>query len=147
MISAKQIQANRRNALKSTGPRTPAGKAMSRLNALRHGLTAEVPALPGEDPAALAELREEILAELKPVGVMEVLIVERIWITIWKLRRLNAVETGVYALDYYGHLQCSLQFPKSRRHSGVRSLLTLKRHPNAPSDVVPTKLLTRHVMV
>src|SRR5262249_50109860 len=41
MTSLKQIEANRRNAMKSTGPRTEAGKEQSRRNALRHGLTAE----------------------------------------------------------------------------------------------------------
>jgi len=41
MTSYRQIEANRRNALKSTGPRTEAGKEISRRNAVRHGLTAE----------------------------------------------------------------------------------------------------------
>jgi hypothetical protein len=41
MTSYRQIDANRRNALRSTGPKTEAGKQVSRCNALRHGLTAE----------------------------------------------------------------------------------------------------------
>ncbi|MFI5381076.1 MAG: hypothetical protein ACHRHE_17400, partial [Tepidisphaerales bacterium] len=48
--SAARTAANRRNALKSTGPRTPEGKAKSALNALKHGLTAQSPLLPTEDP-------------------------------------------------------------------------------------------------
>src|SRR4051794_37427473 len=47
--SAARIAANRRNAMKSTGPRTPAGKAVSRLNGVTHGLCSKVPVLPGED--------------------------------------------------------------------------------------------------
>jgi len=49
MSSDKQVQANRRNALKSTGPRTPEGKAAVRQNALRHGLLSKETLLPGED--------------------------------------------------------------------------------------------------
>ena len=41
MTSIKQIEANRRNSLRSTGPKTEAGKRTSRCNAVRHGLTAE----------------------------------------------------------------------------------------------------------
>ena len=49
MTSARKAEANRRNALKSTGPNTPEGKAAVRLNALRHGLLTQQILLPGED--------------------------------------------------------------------------------------------------
>jgi hypothetical protein len=52
MMSDKKAHANRRNALKSTGPKTPEGKAAVRLNALRHGLLSKEPLLPGEDEEA-----------------------------------------------------------------------------------------------
>ena len=68
MTSEKQIEANRQNARKSTGPRTPEGKAAVRLNALRHGLCSEEILLPGEDEEALRELDEYLRAELQPVG-------------------------------------------------------------------------------
>ena len=51
MSTEKQIAANRRNAARSTGPRTQSGKARSRFNALKHGCRAKLPILPGEDPA------------------------------------------------------------------------------------------------
>ena len=57
-VSAAKIEANRRNCLKSTGPRTSAGKDRSRLNAVKHGARAETLVLPGEDPQALEERRE-----------------------------------------------------------------------------------------
>jgi len=51
----ERAEVNRRNAAKSTGPRTEQGKAASRRNALKHGLRAEALALPNEDPAAVAD--------------------------------------------------------------------------------------------
>src|SRR5258707_261267 len=51
MSTLKQIEANRLNAQHSTGPRTTEGKSASRLNALKHGLFAADPVIPGEDPA------------------------------------------------------------------------------------------------
>jgi len=59
MTSARKAEANRQNALKSTGPKTPAGKAAVRLSALRHGLLSEEILLPGEDEEALRELEED----------------------------------------------------------------------------------------
>ena len=71
MTSEKQAQANRRNALKSTGPKTPEGKAAVRHNALGHGLLSRDVLLPGEDEAALMELGEHLRDELQPVGALE----------------------------------------------------------------------------
>ena len=53
MTSDKKADANSRNALKSTGPKTPEGKAAVRLNALKHGLLSQAVLLPGEDEEAL----------------------------------------------------------------------------------------------
>ena len=71
VTSEKQIQANRRNALYSTGPKTPQGKAAARQNALRHGLLSAEMLLPGEDEAALKELSESLRDELRPSGELE----------------------------------------------------------------------------
>ena len=78
MTSEKQARANRRNALKSTGPKTPEGKAAVHHNALRHELLSRDVLLPGEDEAALKELSERLRDELQPVGALESLLVERI---------------------------------------------------------------------
>jgi hypothetical protein len=66
MASQKQIDANRRNAQKSTGPITEAGKAVAKFNALRHGMTAESAVLPYEDHLAYAMLREALLSHYAP---------------------------------------------------------------------------------
>ena len=97
MTSPKKIQANRQNALKSTGPKTPEGKDAARLNATKHGLLSQEVLLPGEDEAALKELGERLRAELQPVGEMEGQLVERIVATQWRLRRLSRVEAGIFA--------------------------------------------------
>ncbi|HEX2097775.1 MAG TPA: hypothetical protein VHF46_01790 [Rubrobacteraceae bacterium] len=104
MTSKKQNQANRQNALKSTGPKTPEGKASARLNATKHGLLSQEVLLPGEDEAALKELGERLRAELQPVGEMESLLVERIVDATWRLRRLSRVEAGIFTWELYEEL-------------------------------------------
>ena len=86
MTSVRKAAANRQNALKSTGPKTPDGKAAVRLNALRHGLLSEEILLPGEDEEALRELAEGLRSELQPVGELEGLLVDRITSLLWRLR-------------------------------------------------------------
>ena len=100
MASEKQDRANRQNARKSTGPKTPQGKAAVRLNAAKHGLLSEETLLPGEDGDALEELAERLRAELRPAGELEALLVDRIVAAHWRLRRLGRVEAGVFAWEF-----------------------------------------------
>jgi hypothetical protein len=104
MTSKKKAQANRQNALKSTGPKTPEGKDAVRLNAMKHGLLCQEVLLPGEDEEALRELSEHLWTELKPVGEMENLLVDRIIASHWRLRRLGRVEAGIFAWERYEEL-------------------------------------------
>jgi hypothetical protein len=104
MTSAKKAEANRQNALKSTGPKTPAGKAAVRLNALRHGLLSKEILLPGENEEALRELAEGLRAELQPVGELETILVGRVTSLLWRLRRLERVEAGIFTWELYGEL-------------------------------------------
>src|SRR5215213_9264355 len=99
MASEKQAKANRANALNSTGPKTPEGKAAVRLNALKHGLLSRETLLPGEDEEALRELGERLRDELQPTGELENLLVDRIISAYWRLRRLGRVETGMFAWE------------------------------------------------
>jgi hypothetical protein len=96
MTSEKQGEANRRNAMKSTGPRTPEGKEAVRLNALKHGLLSRQVVLPEEDEEALRELSEHLRTELKPVGALENLLLDRIVSAYWRLSRLGRVEVGIF---------------------------------------------------
>lgn len=68
MATTKQVEANRQNAKRSTGPKTAAGKAAVSGNALKHGLLTEAALLAGEDEEAFASLADDLLAELQPVG-------------------------------------------------------------------------------
>jgi hypothetical protein len=104
MTSDKKIEANRQNALKSTGPRTPEGRDAVRLNVTRHGLLSKEVLLPGEDANALQQLDEDLRAELRPVGELENLLVDRIISAYWRLRRLGRVETGIFAWERYEEL-------------------------------------------
>ena len=78
MTSQKQIEANRRNAQKSTGPNSPAGRARSKLNALKHGLTAEQVVITGEDPAAFEALRDDLYAHYQPADPVAEHLVEQV---------------------------------------------------------------------
>ena len=75
--SAARIEANRRNAQKSTGPRSQAGKDRSRFNALQHGLRATLPVLPGEDESILKNRLDSWTVSLEPRDEVERYLVER----------------------------------------------------------------------
>ncbi|MFO0890065.1 MAG: hypothetical protein U0790_13110 [Isosphaeraceae bacterium] len=79
MTSPARIEANRRNAQKSTGPRTEAGKGKVRLNALKHGLDAQTVVLPHEDAAKFEQRRDAWTRELSPGGEVGDYLAERPW--------------------------------------------------------------------
>ncbi len=97
MTSRKQIAANRRNARKSTGPRTGRGKAIARLNGLKHGLSARIIVLPHEDPRAYERQRDELFERLGPAGALECELVERLAQLLWRLARAPIAEAAVFA--------------------------------------------------
>ena len=92
----KQIDANHVNATKSTGPRTVEGKARVRLNAIKHGLRAEQVVVLGgptaEDPAEFDSLLSGMLHDCKPAGALERVLVERLAVSYWRLRRAYRFE-------------------------------------------------------
>jgi hypothetical protein len=104
VTSDKQARANRKNALKSSGPKTPEGKAVVRHNAIEHGLLAREVLLPGEDEEALNELHEDLIAYFQPVGKLENMLVDRIIAAHWRLKRLGRMEAGVFAYQHYEEL-------------------------------------------
>lgn len=95
MTSPAQIRANRSNAKRSTGPKTPQGKANSRLNAVTHGIFAREVLLPDEDPTELQGLEDRMRAELLPQGELEELHMARAVAAAWRLLRLARIEAGI----------------------------------------------------
>ena len=99
MTSLKQITANRRNALKSTGPRSADGKQRSRQNALRHGLTAETVVTALEHAADYQALEASIVADYQPRSATERELVLRLASLLWRLRRSTSIETGLFQIQ------------------------------------------------
>lgn len=89
MSTERQIEANRRNSQKSTGPKTSKGRAAVRLNALKNGLTAKTLILPGESETEFRALLESLEMEHRPATPKEHALVMRSAMATWRLRRLN----------------------------------------------------------
>jgi hypothetical protein len=96
MATAKQIAANRLNSQKNTGPRTTAGKAVSRFNALKHGIHAVHQIMFDEKPEDLAELSAEYHEHHSPANPDESLLVDTLIHTEWRLRRMRRIEAGLW---------------------------------------------------
>lgn len=94
--SEAQIKANRENAKKSTGPRTEAGKSISRMNATRHGLTGQYFCISETDAPAYKAFEETMLANLKPIGSYEDQLAIAIVQNQWRLNRSRGIEFNLY---------------------------------------------------
>jgi hypothetical protein len=101
MASPAQINANTLNAQLSTGPRTESGKAATKLNAFKHGLTAGTVVLPTEDMEAYQQFSAAICASFEPVGPLEDQIAQLIADTHWRLNRIPTLETNIFALAQF----------------------------------------------
>jgi hypothetical protein len=99
MTSIKQIEANRRNSLKSTGPKTETGKRASRCNAIRHGLTAETVIGALEDAEDYKAFEAAITADYDAQSAVERELVLRLASLLWRLRRATIIETGLFEIQ------------------------------------------------
>jgi hypothetical protein len=96
MTTERQADANRRNALASTGPRAPNGKAVVARNAVKHGALSTLPVLPGLERAEDWEAhRDGVVRGLAPVGLLEARLAERAALLLWRLDRVARYETAV----------------------------------------------------
>ena len=104
MASQRQAEANRRNAQASTGPRTREGKNIVSRNAVQHGLLCAKLFRTESEEEEFRSLAEQFHIHFAPVGPLEILLVDRIVSTIWRLRRLLETE-GLIQEDQIGAFQ------------------------------------------
>ena len=133
MTSDKQLKANCRNSLKSTGPKTAPGKYRSSKNSIKHGLLSQEIILPGEDPRFLSSLRNAINNDLQPEGAIEELLADRIIFGFWRLQRMGYIAADHYLIDGCSCLvgyQCMSLFGRyeaTAERSLYRALTELQR--------------------
>jgi hypothetical protein len=97
MASPAQINANRANALLSTGPATPETKSAVRHNAIKYGIHAESLIIPGEDPEEFEAFKEFQLDAWHPQDTAEQQCVDQLTTTLWRLNRLENAEAQIWA--------------------------------------------------
>src|SRR6185369_16448069 len=118
MSSQRQIEANRRNSQKSTGPTSVAGKAASSMNALKTGIHAKSVIIPGEKAADLQQLIDEYYAAYQPATPIARDLVDDLIRSAWTLRRLDTSEASLWN---YQNDQTIRPIPESHRQGRVVS--------------------------
>jgi ribosomal silencing factor RsfS len=149
MATLKQFEANRRNAQKSTGPKTPEGKAAVSMNALCHGLRARTVVLPGENGEEFTQLCDDLEVEWLPQSRTEQFYVEQMAVSQWKLIRMEVVEVNIFKdpeaaknqlpmLDRLWQAECRLERSYSRAQRELERLQTSRRQPDPePEEPAP----------
>lgn len=97
MATQKQIEANRENAAKSTGPKTPEGKAKVSRNSLRYGIATDRIILAGEEPKDFKALFDELAKQFQPATAIEWTLIRQIADAEWRLRRIPYLETSLFS--------------------------------------------------
>jgi hypothetical protein len=124
---------------KSTGPRTPEGKAIVALNPLRHGLRARTVVLPGENRQEFHQLCDDLEAEWQPRSRTEQFYLEQMAVSQWKLTRLEVGEidtfrkemasgTQIPLLGRLWQAQCRLERSYARAQRELERLQAARRH-------------------
>jgi hypothetical protein len=142
MSSYRQIEANRRNALKSTGPKTDAGKQVSRCNAVRHGLTTETVLSALEDAEDYKAFEAAITADYDAQSAVERELVLRLASILWRLRRATTMETGLFEIQAQQQLH---DYPQNRQlFSNSREVIhtMLRRAGSASGDEASSRAVS-----
>ena len=124
MTSFRQIEANHRNASKSTGPITEEGKQRSRCNAVRHGLTAETVIGALEDAEDYKAFEAAIIADYDVQSAVERELVLRLASLLWRLRRATTMETGLFEIqaEHLSRLRQPRQLHQASREVDVYAM-------------------------
>jgi hypothetical protein len=115
-ISDKQLAANRANAKKSTGPRTPAGKAVCEMNGFQHGFTGLAVVMTSEDIEAQNAFVRPYIQHLDPIGPVELQLAQTIALDNF---RLKAVEENMFAWGELGPLCDKIETEHARVHHAI----------------------------
>ena len=142
MTSLRQIQANRRNALKSTGPSSDEGKQQSRRNAVRHGLTAETVIGALEDAEDYKAFEAAIIADYDAEAAVERELVLRLASLLWRLRRATTMETGLFHIQAEQLLEVG-QDRQAEAESRKSLYALFRRTDSADCDRAPDNLTSR----
>jgi hypothetical protein len=130
-----QIDANRRNAAKSTGPRTAQGRAASSRNGLTHGLCANKHILPGEDPEEFLFRLKDLFDRFRPVGAGEETLVTRIAAGQWRLDRALPMEAGIYRERFRKVAETDAYFQGI--YAGQKKNAAYRGEPVPPAPALP----------
>ena len=95
MSSKQRLEANRANAKRSTGPSTESGRVRSKMNALKHGLSAKAIVIEGEDPGQFEALRAGLERDFEAPTVIERELVEDLSVLLWRQRRVPRFEAAI----------------------------------------------------
>jgi hypothetical protein len=138
-VPTDRAEINRANSLKSTGPKTEAGKQKSSLNALRHGLTGQTVVLPSEDLTAYERFTQNFHDDFKPSGALEIQLVQSLASQAWRLNRAEALENNLLTLGFINKSD-SISTEHSDAHAALaiatalaeqtKTLSTLSMHQN-----------------
>jgi hypothetical protein len=99
MTTERQLLANRKNAQKSTGPRSVQGKEKVSRNRITHGILSNKLLLEGENPDEYQSLLDDLQAQMRPSGALELSLVEKIAVILWRQRRLAGAEAATIELE------------------------------------------------
>jgi hypothetical protein len=124
----KQIEANRRNARKSTGPKSPEGKIRAALNGWRHGLTGQVLTMAEEDREAFETFARGLCQAYFPVGPLETQIAQSIAEDEWRLSRARAIENNVIALGH-SSIDGEVETINTQLHAAMTQARVFWRNP------------------
>ncbi len=134
IISEKRLAANRRNALKSLGPTSPAGKAACSKNSLRHGMLAKSIVLEGESRSEFTALVNSLHGEFQPATPAELLLVENMAAYRWRLMRLWSIETAEIEYEIRRQTGEALTAdPPTRAMLALRTISSESRRPDLAS--------------
>src|SRR5260370_28601762 len=127
MTSERKIEANGQNALRSTGPKSPKGKARVGQNALKHGLLSRKTLLKDEDEEDLKTLAKALRADLKPQGAHERILVAVMIREVWRRRRIAHAERGLFKYPDFSTLATLARYEAGIERSYYRAFHQVQR--------------------